>query len=153
MKEYNKYYFPFPSEFETNLEIDKKIQAVGYQNMSLIQINDVLQDVAMMKYLMLNLTIRLTHQVTDNFKQPQTFPHGSSCLVKCVAWRNKPECVLTAGREVLKTKKGKGAELCRVNFLFHIVSIKYISSTSPSLPEDGERPGVLRGHLTLGKFE
>lgn len=35
LKEYNKCYFSFPSEFETDLEIDKKnIQADQYKNMS-----------------------------------------------------------------------------------------------------------------------
>ena len=44
-----------------------------------MQVNDVLQDVAMISYLVLNLRIMLTHQVTDNFKWSQMFPHGSSC--------------------------------------------------------------------------
>lgn len=74
--------------------------------MTLIQLNDTLQDVAMMKYLMLILRIGLTHQVTDNLNQPQTLLHESSCLVKWVAWKSKPECILTVDREVLKRKKG-----------------------------------------------
>lgn len=113
--------------------------------MTLIQINDTLQDVAMMKYLMLILRIGLTHQVTDNLKQPQTLLHESSCLVKCVAWKSKPECILTVDRF------SKGRKV--VNFLFHIFLVTCISPSSASVPEDGERLEMFSGNLILGKFE
>lgn len=49
--------------------------------MSFMQINDVLQDMATINYLILNLRIRLTRGIADSVNQPQT----PTCLL--LSWK------------------------------------------------------------------
>lgn len=69
MEKYNKYYSYSPSEFETNLEIDKKLSSRWISKYELTADKWLLQAMATMRFLTLNLGIRLTHQVTDSIKQ------------------------------------------------------------------------------------
>ena len=108
MKAYNKCYFCFPSEFNTNLEIDTNHLD---RWLSKYELNaDEWYIAGCGNDDMLILRIRFTHQVTDRLNQPQTSLHGCSCLVKCMPWKSKPEWILNVDRKVFKRKKSEGTE-------------------------------------------
>lgn len=89
-----------------------------------MQVNDVLQYEATINYL--PDTGPQNSAYPFNYRQLKTatdFPTGLLLSHKMYGLEEQTRCTLTAGWEVLKNKKGKGAEQCRVNFFIHILSI------------------------------